>query len=192
MCIRDSCRGKERWSEHTKKLPKLAVGDRVLLQNQWGTPKVSKRWDRSGVVLEVENFDKYRVKVDGTGRVTVRNRQFLRKVVPYQPQQPVHRVQVQMQPDPEEGVGQTGAKQGQGEGAVDRGFREDQEQTTQYRVVEIEQRDTVDAAERLEQPAETAGAVVEDRAPIQEPRRSGRVKKTNVKYDPDTWDLARD
>ena len=160
-----------------------------MIQNQWGTPKVAKRWDRSGVVLEVENFDKYRVKVDGTGRVTVRNRQFLRKVVPYQPQQPVHRVQVQMQTDPEEGVGQTGVKQGQAEGAVD---REDREQTTQDRLVEIEQRDTVDAAERLELPVETAGAVVEDRAPVQEPRRSGRVKKTNVKYDPDIWDLARD
>ena len=114
-------------------------------------------------------------------------------VTPYQPLQPVHRTQVQA--DPEEEVKRTGAKQGQVESAVDRGFREDQEVTTQDRFREIEQRDTGDAAEMVEQlvePMETAGAVVEDSAPVQEPRRSGRVTKTNVKYSPDTWDLARD
>ena len=40
-------------------------------------------WDRSGVVLEVVwDFDKYMVKVDCSGRVTMRNRQFLRHVHP--------------------------------------------------------------------------------------------------------------
>ena len=71
---------------------------------------------------------------------------------------------------------------------VDWGTREDQEQTTQ----EIEQRDMVDAAEILEQPVEIAGDVVEERAPVQEPRRSGRARKTNMKYNPDVWDLERD
>ena len=52
-------RGMEKWSEHTKMLPKLSVGDRVLIQNQWGTPKVARRWDRSGVVLEAEGYDQY-------------------------------------------------------------------------------------------------------------------------------------
>ena len=85
------CRGKENLSEHTKKLPKLSVGDRVLIQNQWGTPKVARRWDRSGVVLEAEEYDQYKVRVDGSGRITVRNRRFLRKVTPYQQQQPVPR-----------------------------------------------------------------------------------------------------
>ena len=188
------CRGKENLSEHTKKLPKLSVGDRVLIQNQWGTPKVAKRWDRSGVVLEVEDFDKYRVKVDGSGRVSMRNRRFLRKVLPYQPQQPVHRALVQ--PDLEESVRQTGAQGMQKERAVNRVAREEQEQTVQMTdVVEIEQRDTGHAAEMLEQPVEpveTARAVVEDRSPVQEPRRSARVKKPNVKYDLDTWDLTRD
>jgi hypothetical protein len=175
------CRGKEKWSEHTKKLPKLSVGDRVLIQNQMGTPKVAKRWDRSGVVLEVEDYDKYKVRVDGSGRLTQRNRQFLRQVTPYQPLQPVHRAQVQT--DPEEGVRQTGAKQVQDDNTVDWGTREDQE---------IEQRDMGDAAEMLEQPVETAGAVVEERAPVQEPRRSGRARKTNMKYNPEIWDLERD
>ena len=75
-------RGLERWSEHTKELPKLKIGDVVLIQNQRGTPKEAKRWDRSGVVLEVEKFDKYVVRVDGSGRITTRNRRFLRKAEP--------------------------------------------------------------------------------------------------------------
>ena len=99
------CRGKEIWSEHTKKLPRLSVGDRVLIQNQWGTPKMAKRWDRSGVVLEVGDYDQYKVKVDGSGRVSTRNRRFLRKVQPYQPRQPAQRAQTQL--DPVEGVRQT-------------------------------------------------------------------------------------
>ena len=44
------CRWKEKWSEHTKLLPWLAVGDTVLIQNKWGTPKMANRWDRSGLV----------------------------------------------------------------------------------------------------------------------------------------------
>ena len=39
---------------------------------------------------------------------------------------------------------------------------------------------------------EPAGAVVEKLVPTQEPRRSGRERKTNVKYDSETWDLGRD
>ena len=49
---------KENLSEHTKKLPKLSAGYNVMIQYQWRTPKVAKRWDRSGVVLKVENYDK--------------------------------------------------------------------------------------------------------------------------------------
>ena len=38
------------------------------------------KWDRTGVVVEVLPYDQYRVKVDGSGRVSLRNRQFLRKL----------------------------------------------------------------------------------------------------------------
>ena len=43
-----------------------------------------------------------------------------------------------------------------------------------------------------EQQEEPAGAVVEELIPSQEPRRSGRERKTNVKYDSEAWDLDRD
>ena len=60
--------------------PLLAPGDRVLLQNQTGVKPT--RWDRSGVVVEVKPHDQHMVKVDGSSRVTLRNRQFLRKITP--------------------------------------------------------------------------------------------------------------
>ena len=73
-------RSAERWAEHTHRLPPLAVGDYVRLQNQTGPHP--KKWDKTGRVIEVRQFDQYIIKVDGSGRVTLRNRKFLRKYVP--------------------------------------------------------------------------------------------------------------
>ena len=70
----------ENLSEHTRCLPPLKVGDRVRLQNQTG-PNPTK-WRRTGLVVEVRQFDQYVVRVDGSGRPTVRNRRFLRKYNP--------------------------------------------------------------------------------------------------------------
>ena len=75
-------RDAERWSEHTKRLPPLVVGDRVRIQNQTGPHPL--KWDKTGVVIEVRQYDQYVVRVDGSGRVTLRNRKFLRKYVPVQ------------------------------------------------------------------------------------------------------------
>ena len=72
--------GREIWSEHTKALPPLTVGTPVRIQNQTG-----KQWDRTGIVVEARPFDQYNVKVDGAGRVTLRNRRFLRSYVPVCP-----------------------------------------------------------------------------------------------------------
>ena len=72
----------EKWSEHTRSLPPLVVGDHVLVQNQTG-PHPTK-WDRTGVVVQVNPFHQYAVKTDGSGRITLRNRKFLRKFCPVQ------------------------------------------------------------------------------------------------------------
>ena len=71
----------KRWSEHTSKLPPLKVGDNVFIQNQVGNHP--RRWDTSGTVVEVKQFNQYLVKKDGSGRLTLRNRKFLRKFTPY-------------------------------------------------------------------------------------------------------------
>ncbi|CAC5377697.1 unnamed protein product [Mytilus coruscus] len=56
----------ERLSEHTKRLPPLATGDFVRIQNQIGHYPL--KWDKTGVIIEVRQFDQYAVKVDGSGR----------------------------------------------------------------------------------------------------------------------------
>lgn len=79
-------RAAERWSEHTKRLPPLVVGDQVRVQNQTGLSPL--KWDKTGSVIEVRQHDQYVVRVDGSGRVTIRNRRFLRKYLPVLPRHP--------------------------------------------------------------------------------------------------------
>ena len=57
------------------------MGDHVYIQNLVGN--YPKRWERTGVVVEVKQFHQYVVRIDGSGRVTLRNRQHLRKFVPF-------------------------------------------------------------------------------------------------------------
>ncbi len=61
---------------HTRPLCSLALGEKVFIQNQQGNHPT--KWDRSGTVVELLNHDQYRIKVDGSGRLTLRNRRFLR------------------------------------------------------------------------------------------------------------------
>lgn len=67
-----------KWSEHTRHQKQLKVGDLVSIQNLLGNKPL--RWERTGQVVEVRQFDQYGVKVDGTGRVTYRNRKHLRLI----------------------------------------------------------------------------------------------------------------
>ena len=62
-------------------LAPLEIGDAVRVQNQQGQFKT--RWDRTGVVVDINRqYDKYLVQMDGSRRLTTRNRRFLRKFVP--------------------------------------------------------------------------------------------------------------
>ena len=70
-------RSAEKLCEHTRRLPPLAVGDTVRIQNQTGNHPL--KWDKTGRVVEVRHFDQYLARVDGSGRTTLRNRKFLRK-----------------------------------------------------------------------------------------------------------------
>ena len=71
----------ERLDQNTRALPRLAVGDSVLVQNQVGNHP--SRWDITGVVVEAREHDQYVVKVDGSGRMTLRNRKFLKRITPF-------------------------------------------------------------------------------------------------------------
>ena len=70
-------RSAEKLCEHTCRLPLLVVGDTERIQNQ--TENHPFKWDKTGRVVEVRQFDQYLVRVDGSGRTTLRNRKFLRK-----------------------------------------------------------------------------------------------------------------
>ena len=73
-------RTSELLNAHAHRLPPLVIGDRVFVQNQHG--QHPKKWDKSGIVMELGDHDQYVVKVDGSGRLTLRNRRFLRRFTP--------------------------------------------------------------------------------------------------------------
>ena len=72
----------DKLTEHTKELPDLSVGDHVLIQNQLGNNP--RRWEKRGIIIEVLPYRQYKVRVDGSRRITLRNRKFLRQYRPLQ------------------------------------------------------------------------------------------------------------
>ena len=71
-----------------------------MLQNQHGAGKIAKKWDKTGLVLEDLGHNKYRIKVDGSGRVTDRNRQYLRQFTPVTSTLPGPRPETNYIPEP--------------------------------------------------------------------------------------------
>ena len=67
----------------TRQLVPLSVGDSCRIQNQCG--QFPKKWDKTGTIVQVNNNDQYLLKVHGSGRLTLRNKKYLRKFVPYHP-----------------------------------------------------------------------------------------------------------
>ncbi len=67
----------KRWDEHSRGLTPLHLGNHVFVQNQTGRHLTI--WDKSGVVVEVKQYHQYGVKMDSNGRITIRNRKFLRR-----------------------------------------------------------------------------------------------------------------
>ena len=75
-------RGAEKWSEHTRNLPDLELGQHVMVQNQRSPGNQAKKWDRTGIVVDCPGYDKYSIRMDGSGNMTDRNRKYLRAFVP--------------------------------------------------------------------------------------------------------------
>lgn len=63
------------YNEHTKLLKPLTVRTPVSIQE-------NGKWNRSGRIVEALPNHQYKVRVDGSGRVTLRNRRFLRQNAP--------------------------------------------------------------------------------------------------------------
>ena len=66
----------EALNEHAQPLLPLKVVEKVFIQNQTGNSPT--KWHRTGTVVEAAGHDQYVIKVDGSGRLTKRNRRFLR------------------------------------------------------------------------------------------------------------------
>ena len=54
-----------------------------MIQNQRGNHTL--RWDKRGTVVKCEGYNQYQVMVDGSRRLTRRNRKYLRMFTPYIP-----------------------------------------------------------------------------------------------------------
>ena len=66
--------GEEQMANSTpRRLPPLAPGTRVRVQNQ-----ASNAWDRTGLVVEALPHRQYTIRLDGSGRISLRNRKHLR------------------------------------------------------------------------------------------------------------------
>ena len=65
-------------------LPPLEVGDNVMVQNQR-----DKRWSRSGVIAEKLDNRQYHIRMDGSGRLSLQNRRFIKKILKPQLQPPI-------------------------------------------------------------------------------------------------------
>ena len=63
-----------------RELRPLTTGDSVQIQNQTGTHPT--KWFSTGVIAQVHPNRQYSVVMDGSRRVSLRNRKFLRKIVP--------------------------------------------------------------------------------------------------------------
>ena len=70
-------RSSEALDTHARPLLDLTLGDRVFVQNQ--NRHHPTKWDKSGTIVDQGDNDQFWVKVDGSGRLTLRNRRFLRK-----------------------------------------------------------------------------------------------------------------
>ena len=57
------------------------MGDTASVHDQHGNSPL--KWDNTGTIVEAGAFDKYTIKIDGSGRLTNRNRRILRPVRSY-------------------------------------------------------------------------------------------------------------
>ena len=65
----------EQYNQHTRNLLPLTIGDSITVQNN-----VTRRWDLTGKIVECLPGRQYTIRIDGSGRITLRNRRFLRKI----------------------------------------------------------------------------------------------------------------
>ena len=66
-----------RYLDTTRKFSPIKIGAHVRVQNQ-----ANNKWDRTGTVTEVKPHRQYIIKLDGSGRLSLRNRRHIKEVAP--------------------------------------------------------------------------------------------------------------
>jgi len=192
---------REKWSHKTRDLEMLEIGTPVMIQNQTGNNPT--KWDKTGVVLENKPHSQVLIRVDGSRRVTLRNRRFIKKLdpelrrmpnpVPVQPKPVKKRVaksvstvpEVQQEPPVAEvpeaplGVENEPALHDEVREVVD-------EQVEQAELVDADNIDVdVPAGQLL--PAQPEAELA---APVIDQPRPKRSPKPNPKYSSEVYDLS--
>ena len=98
-------RRQEKTKNTDREYDQLNIGDPVSIQDQKGNRP--KRWSSTGVVAEVLPNRQYHIIVDGSRRMTTRNRKFLRKIqnqckdyqFPAMPNTPIETATIQTRPE---------------------------------------------------------------------------------------------
>ena len=86
----------EKLEAGTHALEPLCVGDTVRVQNQTGSHP--NKWDKTGVIMQIGEHNQYIVRIDGSRRLTLRNRRFLRKMCAPSSAHPMQHVPLSLQP----------------------------------------------------------------------------------------------
>merc|ERR1712106_1271177 len=69
-----------RLAQHTKQQKELPYGTQVAVQNQTG--RNPNKWDKTGTVIETRPHSQVVVRLDGSRRMTLRNMQFIKEILP--------------------------------------------------------------------------------------------------------------
>ena len=205
----------EKWTKRTKDYAVIEVGTPVILQNQTGNNP--NKWDKTGVVLENKPHSQVVIRVDGSRRVTTRNRKFVRKLnaVPITPTPVAHKPShspAQRTPDNHPATNSDPTPLAESETDPDQAVSPD----TPHRLPE-DQAPQISRPENYDQPdvirqlpeqhhhdrnegvlgTHDAEEHVQVRAPpeqfvpeVGDPPRPKRNVKPNSKYSPDVYDLS--
>ena len=69
----------DNYNRKTRSLPPISLGAHVVVQT---LDRGKKKWVKSGKVVEVLDNRQYRIRMDGSGRVTLQNRRYIRECHP--------------------------------------------------------------------------------------------------------------
>ena len=170
-----------RLEKYTKKQKVIPVGDTVAVQNQAG--RFPKKWDKTGTVVENQEYDKVLVKLDGSGRLTTRNRRFVKKIVspPDLPQGGVPQVQTKAPIEEHDAADTEGAGH-----IVPEPIFDDE---TEDNVMNSQELDVVNEG------GNTAEEITSDKdhdvpAHTESDSRPKRNRKQNIRYNPEEYDLS--